>query len=923
MTTAPAATAEIPVVDCDRCPALCASRTRIVNGRPAGAQRPIMIVGEAPGRDEDAQGKTFVGASGRLLARLLEDAGIPTSDVYITNAVRCRPPGNRTPTAAEIANCRDYLLAEIERVRPRVIISVGAVALGSLIRGAKLSGSLGQVLTQPETGVPVVPTYHPSFLMRGRWALASLVAAHMRKAAAIANGVLSVQPLEEARQGWAVVDTIEKLRALHDFMLTSDDVRVICLDSETTGLDWLEDEILCLSFSFLNGELRASNTGYTVPILHRAEKHDDSPLVPVWGREEIPEAIELIGEILACEKPKAIQNAIFDIKMLERSPADRAVRADVVTVFGWRVRNLRYDPMLLQRLIDENLPANETVMLSLYTDMPYYESAIAAASKGKRRMDLAPDDVLWEYAAADADGLARILETVVRVARREGVLWIHDRISIPMVRCCWNMTRNGIPIDMQYFARLCDRYRVLVAEAEQAVMHAYGRGVFNLNKTEDLQRVLFQELGLPPSGRKTEKSKDCADCSSEDGCDKHDQTGKEALKDIQDAMRRAGQEPHPILDAILHWKEVSKRKSVYVDGARGDKGVLRYIRPDDAVHPDFYPNKADTGRLAATHPPIQTIPKKVDDPELGTNDQLRRPYVAPPGFTWMEADWNQGEVWVIAYESGDERLLSLLTEGRDVHTYVARTLCSLGFSRVFPQDAAESELSDKEWAEKYGELRRKAKVFVFGLDYGMTAVGAAERLGCSVEEADVLIQAFLSDIFPSLQAYFTRVREELEQTGTLRNAFGRIGHFGDHRFMKAFGRMGAMDWEAKFRKGVNMPIQSGLSDLHQLAQIELDLRDKVMRERYRIILAVHDSIAGLVPGEPYGDQEFIVQTAWMLKERMERLAREVLRPDGQPLGWRIPVEVSWGKGWGQLEWKLSAGGDLYVPKTLKEVGGEG
>lgn len=906
------AAVEVPVQACTKCPALCASRTRIVNGRGPATAR-IMVVGEGPGRDEDQQGKSFLGAAGKLVARLLAEAGVDLADVYLTNAIRCRPPNNRTPKASEVSACQPYLLEEIRQIQPTVIVSVGGTALKALYgKTATLKDHLGQVLTQPDTGIPLVPTYHPAYLMRGHWAEAPLVQAHLRKAQAIADNSIQMQPLDEARAGWQPCDTVEKVQALADYLL-SDDVRAITVDSETTGLSWLEDEILCVSFSALDQEFAAVRRGWTVPILHRVEKTDDSPLVPTWDEHEIEPVIEILGRIFASPKPKSIQNSIFDIKFFERSPRDTAVNPSVATVFGWKVRNLRYDPMLLQRLVDENLPANETVMLSLYTDMPFYEGEIKVASKNKRRIDLAPDDVLWKYAAGDADGLARLTEVMVRIAKREGVLWIHDNIAMPMVRACWNMTRRGIPIDMDYFARLCDRYRILVTEAEQAVMEAYGQGTFNLNKPADIQKVLFVDLALPRSGRKTPKAKECLDCSKDVACDLHDQTGKDALKDIQQAMKADGLEPHPILEAVLNWKEVSKRKSVYVDGSQGDKGILRYIRPDDRVHPNFFPNKADTGRLAATEPPIQTIPKKVYDEVLGEKDQLRRMFIAPPGITLMELDWSQGEVWVMAYESGDETLLELLKSGRDVHGYVARKLCSLGFSRVFPKDAEEPELTDKEWAEKYDELRRKAKVFVFGLDYGMTEVGAAERLGCTPEEASLLIDAFLSEVFPGLQDNFDRVRAVMERTGVLSNRFGRLGHFGDYEFMKAFGQRGAMDWEAKFRKGVNMPIQSGLNDLHSLMQIAIDT-DPVMLERYRIILAVHDSITGLVKGEAYGDRDHMIQTAWMLKERAERMAREIVLPNGEALGWEIPVEIQWGKSWGRLEWKLSASGELYEPK---------
>jgi DNA polymerase-1 len=560
--------------------------------------------------------------------------------------------------------------------------------------------------------------------------------------------------------------------------------------------------------------------------------------------------------------------------------------------------------------VDENLPANETVMLGLYTDMPYYEEGIKNASQNKHHMELAPSEMLWDYASSDADGLARLIPPLLRRLERQGLMWVYDNISIPMVRATWAMTKRGIPIDMEYFGRLCERYRQLVADAKVQIAEAAGDvAPFNPNKPVDLQRVLFTDLGLPQSGRKTQAAKACFDCDKGE-CEKHDSTGKDALLDIKQMFLNKQEDPPPILDAILNYKTVSKRKSVYVDGGTGDKGMLQFIRPDDSVHPEYGVNKADTGRLSATKPPIQTIPKKVGDVVLGEKDTLRRIFVAPPGCFLLEADWNQGEVWVMAYESGDPKLLELLLSGQDVHTYVARSLCRFGTNRVFPKDAEEPELSDRDWAAKYDTLRTKAKVFVFGLDYGMTEVGAAQRLGCSEEEAAKLIEMFLSEVFPGLRAHFDKVRKQMEQDGYLVNMFGRRGHFGDAKFIKQWGRRGNQDWEALFRKGVNMPIQSGLNDLHMIAQIAVENEER-LRARYAIILAVHDSITGKTPND---DIEFTVDTAWMIKEKMEDRARHLVLPSGKKLDWGVPVELKWGRSWGRLDWTLTPSGEVIAPK---------
>lgn len=240
----------IEVTDCEKCPALVACRKCIVNGlgKPGAS---IMFVGQNPGVEEDDEGKPFVGKSGRLLRLLCDAAGIPTSMVYRTNAVRCHSPGNRIPKHDEIVNCRPYLMQEIQELNPAVIVTLGQVPLQSLIAidggegyhndlnywesecdalvevwqqdvtrwqgldkqgrlndfpGGKprkpkmtpkpkppkrvhvtLKDTAGQTLHPIDITAPVIPTYHPAFLMRGKWDYSELVIAHFEKARRIAE----------------------------------------------------------------------------------------------------------------------------------------------------------------------------------------------------------------------------------------------------------------------------------------------------------------------------------------------------------------------------------------------------------------------------------------------------------------------------------------------------------------------------------------------------------------------------------------------------------------------------------------------------------------------------------------------------------------------------------------------------------------
>lgn len=914
-------TVSIPVLACTKCEVLCKSRRSIVNGRgPTDAT--IMVIGEGPGFEEDKAGKPFMGRSGQLLAKMLYEAGIPPADVRLSNAVRCRPPGNRTPSAKEIANCKPYLLEEIRQVNPKVIIAVGGTALTALYGAHKVGDVAGQILAHPETQVPVVATYHPSWIMRGKWGMMPTVVSHLEKARKIAAGKLNLQPLSEARKHAIVCRTVEQVKDLHDY-LTSDEVSVIIADTETTGLSWLDDELLCVSFSALDSEYNPIRAGFTVPIMaanrdlwpttkggkpKKPKSWRNGHVVPYWSLEHETKVELLLRRIFHSGKPLCFHNAAFDIRILERHhKTDPDIAPDIRGAFGFNItKNLKYDTMLMQRIVNERLPYNETAMLTMYTDLPYYESEIKIQSLDKTRMDLADNEVVWAYAALDTDGGARILPPLAQRMSAEKVGHLHRDIHIPMIRACWNMTRRGMPVDVGYFNKLCVRWQELTSEAEAAVMASCGGEWFNLRSSDQMRDVLFKKIGLPESGRKTDKAKECDDCRKNE-CDKHDSTGKDALLEIKKLMQDRGEDPHPIIDKILRWKFLDKRKGTYIDGKDGDGGLVPYIRQSGYVHPEAFVNRTDTGRLAIYDPPSQTWPKEVPDEVLGEKKALRRTFGRVPGKVVMEADWSQGEVWVMAYESGDEKLLDLLLSGRDVHTYVARRFCEAGISDKFPHSAHNPELEDWEWAREHGDLRKGAKVFVFGIDYGMTEMGIAERLVCDLNEAAKLRTFYLTEIFSKLDSYFARIESELGERGYNAAWSGRRGHGVDRATVFAHSRNGQSDWEEIVRKQANMPIQSGLNDIHMPAHVALEEDPEF--GWYKIFLAIHDSTAGLTDD---GTPEELTKKAWQLKEKMESVCRNLVKPNGQPLDWRIPVEVSWGPDWGNLNNVLKANGDLEL-----------
>jgi DNA polymerase-1 len=854
-----------------------------------------MLIGLAPGEEENRQGKAFCGPSGQLLRLLCEMAGVRPADIYLANAIRCHPPGNRRPKIEEMRHCRPYLIEEIQTVAPLVIVTLGDVALQAAYGRATTLGSvLGQTLTQPETGIPLIPSYHPAFLLRGQWQVADVVKEHFEKALRIANGELGQPRLGE----YLAVTDLAQLHVLHDYLLHSD-TKELAFDTETMGLDWRKDELLCISFSTEAGE------GFVVPLL--SHKNVPQPEIPKgrktappwavdshWTEEEWPEVLRLLREIFASETKKVGQNVSFDLRFLERRPDWPFVSA--ATAFGFEVNGVLEDTMLLHHAVAEAAMPPEArrtkrsslaILTAIYSDLPYYEEEITQVTSNKRKMTEAPDELLWKYSAADADAVLRIAPPLREKARKEGTLWASEQIIQPLVRCCWEMEKRGVLVDMDYFNKLCAHYAQRVADAEErlwAVPLPETKPGWKYLDYKSLQRVLFSELKLPSSGYKTDSGRGCEACDA-GLCFEHEQTGHDALQAIQ------SQSDHPIIPILLELKELRKAQGTYLDGGRG--GFLRHIEADGRIRSQYRVGGAETSRLSSAEPNMQNIPKDVVIPELKTQDAFRRMFTAPAGFGLMTADWGQAEVWGLAYMAGDEALLQVLMAGRDVHTYIARG--------VWPIDP---ELSDMEWRDIHADLRRAGKTLVFGIGYGLTDEGIAERLNCSVEEAGE-VRARYMRVVASLPTFFSQARRDVIERGYRENIFGQRRHFPPAALLKAVRRYN--DLEGLIREGINYPIQSGCSTLHSAAHRLSEFHPALRKRQCYPVISVHDSITF----EFYWpDNAYAEQTARIIKELWEETAKNLILPDGSRLGWQIPVDIEFGKTWGDPLVKLMAKGDI-------------
>lgn len=886
------------VKDCTKCP-LHESRTQIVN--PHGSKHaPLFLIGEGPGEQEDLQGRPFVGDSGHVLAAMVRQAGISFKDIALGNTVRCRPPGNRNPKKDEMVACFPYLKQDIEDIQPKVIVTLGGKALEILHRATSIEQVAGQVI-RTEHG-NIIPTWHPSFYLRGNWDKVPLGIEHLKKAYRITTTGTSLLTSKAK-----VVRTLEEARAARDVLLSSG---MIAFDTETTGLDWITDELLCVQFS----SDKEPGVGYIFPILTGQPLRDNSDIVvlgkqtfySVWEiGEELDEIATIIEDILSSPIPKVAQNAAFDLLFLTRKPEDSFVQA--ATAFGWTVNNIAHDTMVAAQMVNENIPYNLNALCALYLDIEAYDQELRAQSKNYQSMSKVENEVLWEYAAKDVVVLQALQPRLERELERQDLTWAYQKLQMPLVRLACNLQERGILIDQDYARRLCQHFKEEQEKQEEELFRVLGHET-KYGDWRNKQRILFQELKLPIPNKRTDSAKGCKQCTDERPCLEHVSTSADVLEELYRETE------HPALPPLIALTKITKFRSTYLDGGAG--GYLRWVRDDGRIHARFT-LRTSSGRLACESPNIMNIPKGVvvENPFLGIkeHDAIRRMFTAPPGHVIMTVDWSQAEVWTLAYRTGDQVLLDLLLSGSDVHTYVARQLGKFQISPLFPN--IDEELDDLEWASEHSDIRRLAKVFVFGTQYGLSAEGAAERLGCSVEEAQKLLQTYYA-IVPSLGEYFDEVRQAvLNEPYVIRTWSGRARHFNQVPVLQTIAKTAQsrrLQNEARshlstvVREAVNLPIQGGAHDLHIAAWISLEENAKIM-ERARPVLETHDSLT-LEAKAP--DEEYVVQTAWMIKELFEDVAKNFPTPNGKRLGWAIPVEVEWGPHLGSPSHKLTAKGEI-------------
>lgn len=401
---------------------------------------------------------------------------------------------------------------------------------------------------------------------------------------------------------------------------------------------------------------------------------------------------------------------------------------------------------------------------------------------------------------------------------------LYRELELPLAYVLLDMERTGVRVDMSKFPVFSERFKAEMDALSKRIFELAGVTSFNLNSPFQLSEILFEKLGYSARGFK-----------------KNIRGGYSTSADV---LEKLAQE-HEIARLILKYREVQKLQSTYVDG-------IRPLVKGDIIHTTYYQTMTTTGRLSSANPNLQNIPVRTE-----AGRELRKLFIAREGNVFVDADYSQIELRLLAHFSGCKVLAQAYRTGQDVHAATAEKIFHVPQKEVTP------------------DLRRRAKTINFGIIYGMSAFGLAKDLNCSTEEAQNYISAYFAT-HPEVKEYMDENIRKAREDGFVTTILGRRRYIPELKSgnynQRTFGERAAM----------NMPLQGSAADIIKIAMLRVADRLKRENMRAKLVLQVHDE---LILDTPEEETEAAKQ---VLKEEMEHAFT---------LNVPLIAEVSTGKSW--------------------------
>lgn len=776
----------------------------------------IMIIGEAPGQREDASGVPFVGKSGQILDEVLEEVGLDRDDIYITNAVHCRPPDNRTPSKAEIRSCKKWLDYEIARVNPKYIVLLGNVPLQAVMGITGIKKQRGKPVEQD--GRIIIPTFHPSFALRDPTQLYFIKRDFAKLVECVEFGGIP----EERDLDYTVVDTMDKVEEMID-----DLYGCVSCDLETTRLYPFTTE--------LDEKVRRKIATDAEVKDHKATHNGNQPQVVsiqfgtgrkqwimpaeqpgIFSKEQLIEIVDRLTEKLE-DCYLVGHNAKFDSLWMR-------VRFGVAWVFD-------FDTMLAHYVLDENDLHGLKELAQKYLGAPDWDvGGDVKTSWSLKNAKYGAHDVYYTRKLRFYLGKKLVQDTEVKR--------VFDKIMMPCVELFTEAEFDGIYIDQSKMDDAEMYLRGEVAYAEKTLdkwAHPdwavkdkkTGMPTINWGSPQQLGKLLYEDLGLEG----IEKTK----------------SGK-AWSTSESVLLRTD---HKMVGSLLRWRAAQKQLSGFIEGWRP------YIDLNGYLHPSFKLHGTVTGRLSCEHPNLQQVPR---------DKRIRTLITADDGWELIEADLSQIELRIAAELANEHNMLIAFATGVDVHWLTAireiergagykseiistatrhsgagegNRLKKMGYSEAVEYILSIGPDAATEIDEMWKEVRKKAKAINFGYLYGMWwkkfKLYARDNYQVDVtdEEAQQSRKAFFF-LYPEFLKWHERQRRFARLHGYVRSLSGRKRRLPD----ATSSRDTPQRREAE-RQAINSPVQSFANELNLMAALQI--RREFGRNVVKLCGTVHDA----------------------------------------------------------------------------------
>lgn len=600
----------------------------------------------------------------------------------------------------------------------------------------------------------------------------------------------NLQTLETLGCDYQLIDNEKERSKLIQILLTT---KIFALDTETTGTEPMDAELVGMSFSF------AENQGFYVP-------------VPA-DREEALKIVNEFREVFENEESMKVgQNIKYDMIVLQN--------------YGVEVKGPLFDTMVAHYVLQPELRHGMDYLAEIYLHYQTIpiEALIGPRGKNQKNMrDLDPEDV-YRYACEDADVTLKLKNILEKELKENDAEKLFYEIEMPLVPVLVNIESNGVLLDTEALKQSSEHFTAKLATIEKEIFELAGEE-FNIASPKQVGEVLFDKLKIIDKARKTK-------------------TGQYSTsEEVLESMRHK----HPVVEKILEHRGLKKLLGTYIDA------LPLLINPRTGrVHTSFNQTVTATGRLSSSNPNLQNIPIRDEN-----GKEIRKAFIPDAGCLFFSADYSQIELRIMAHLSEDQNMIDAFLSGHDIHAATA--------AKIY-----KAEIEDVN-----SDMRRKAKTANFGIIYGISVFGLAERMNVDRKEAKELIEGYF-ETYPQVKVYMDKSIEVAREKGYVETVFHR------KRFLPDINSRNAVVRGYAERNAINAPIQGSAADIIKVAMARIYERFKQEGLKAKMILQVHDELNFSVPVE---EQERVQQ---VVIEEMENAYRMHVP---------LKADCGWGKNW--------------------------